>query len=95
MRTVWTLSARPIAKELIESIEPVFHFLVPVFFVVTGIGFDALIGKLFDDIAVATVGRTRGGSAKVSIIASCLFGTNIWDAGFHYWRKGKWRRYIH
>ena len=32
-------------------------------------------GKLFDDIAVATVGKTRGGSAKVSIIASCLFGT--------------------
>lgn len=31
-----SLSARPVAKELIESIEPVFHFLVPVFFVVTG-----------------------------------------------------------
>jgi Kef-type K+ transport system membrane component KefB len=31
-----SLSSRPVAKELIESIEPVFHFLVPVFFVVTG-----------------------------------------------------------
>lgn len=31
-----SLSSRPIAKELIESIEPVYHFLVPVFFVVTG-----------------------------------------------------------
>jgi len=31
-----SLSSRPIAKELIESVEPVFHFLVPVFFVVTG-----------------------------------------------------------
>jgi Kef-type K+ transport system membrane component KefB len=31
-----SLSSRPIAKELIESVEPVYHFLVPVFFVVTG-----------------------------------------------------------
>lgn len=31
-----SLSSRPVAKELIESVESVYHFLVPVFFVVTG-----------------------------------------------------------
>lgn len=35
-----SLSARPIAKELIESVEPVYHFLVPIFFVVTGMMVD-------------------------------------------------------
>jgi Kef-type K+ transport system membrane component KefB len=41
------LSSRPIAKELIASVEPVYHFLVPVFFVVTGMMVDiSAIGAL-------------------------------------------------
>jgi Kef-type K+ transport system membrane component KefB len=31
-----SLSSRPIARDLIESIEPIYHLVVPVFFVVTG-----------------------------------------------------------
>ena len=33
------------------------------------------IGKFYIDLALATVGRTRGGGAKAAIIASSLFGT--------------------
>ncbi|MFH1874595.1 MAG: cation:proton antiporter [Pseudomonadota bacterium] len=41
------LSSRPIAKELIESIQPLFHFLVPIFFVVTGMMVNLLdVGSL-------------------------------------------------
>lgn len=32
-------------------------------------------GKLFIDLAMSLVGRFRGGSAKVSVVASALFGT--------------------
>src|SRR5699024_6020019 len=32
-------------------------------------------GKLFIDLSMALVGRFRGGSAKVSIVASAFFGT--------------------
>ncbi|MFC2040230.1 TRAP transporter permease [Chloroflexota bacterium] len=32
-------------------------------------------GKFFNDMAVALVGKTRGGTAKVSIVASGLFGS--------------------
>ncbi|WP_102349039.1 TRAP transporter permease [Bacillus sp. Marseille-P3661] len=32
-------------------------------------------GKLFIDLAMALVGRFRGGAAKVSVVASALFGT--------------------
>jgi TRAP transporter 4TM/12TM fusion protein len=32
-------------------------------------------GQFFTDIAMATVGRRRGGAAKISVVASALFGT--------------------
>ena len=32
-------------------------------------------GTLFTDFALATMGRYRGGPAKVSVVASCMFGT--------------------
>ena len=32
-------------------------------------------GAFFTDIAMATVGRRRGGAAKISVVASALFGT--------------------
>ena len=32
-------------------------------------------GQFFTDLAMATVGRKRGGAAKVSVVASALFGT--------------------
>lgn len=32
-------------------------------------------GQFFTDLAMATVGRRRGGAAKVSVVASALFGT--------------------
>jgi TRAP transporter 4TM/12TM fusion protein len=32
-------------------------------------------GTLFTDFAIATMGRYRGGPAKVSVAASCMFGT--------------------
>jgi TRAP-type uncharacterized transport system fused permease subunit len=32
-------------------------------------------GAFFTDLAMATVGRRRGGAAKVSVVASALFGT--------------------
>jgi TRAP transporter 4TM/12TM fusion protein len=48
--------------------------------VVTYLFFGALLnrsggGDFFTDLAVAAFGRTRGGSAKVSIVSSLLFGT--------------------
>jgi TRAP transporter 4TM/12TM fusion protein len=32
-------------------------------------------GQFFTDLAMATVGRRRGGAAKISVVASALFGT--------------------
>ena len=32
-------------------------------------------GQFFTDVAMATVGRRRGGAAKISVVASALFGT--------------------
>jgi TRAP transporter 4TM/12TM fusion protein len=32
-------------------------------------------GRFFTDLAMATVGRRRGGAAKISVVASALFGT--------------------
>ena len=32
-------------------------------------------GKFFTELAMATVGRRRGGAAKISVVASALFGT--------------------
>jgi TRAP transporter 4TM/12TM fusion protein len=48
--------------------------------VVTYLFFGALLNRtggadFFNDIAIAMFGRTRGGSAKVSIVSSLLFGT--------------------
>jgi TRAP transporter 4TM/12TM fusion protein len=32
-------------------------------------------GEFFTDIAMASMGRTRGGAAKIAVLGSCLFGT--------------------
>ena len=37
--------------------------------------FQAGGGQFFTDLAMATVGRRRGGAAKISVVASALFGT--------------------
>ena len=37
--------------------------------------FRASGGHFFTDLAMATMGRQRGGAAKISVIGSALFGT--------------------
>jgi TRAP transporter 4TM/12TM fusion protein len=50
------------------SIVVLFIFLGQVLFNTGG-------GEFFTDIAAATMGRRRGGAAKISVLASCLFGS--------------------
>lgn len=76
------LSSRPIAKELIESIEPIYHFFVPIFFVVTGmmVNLNAISALPFFAIAITL-------AAIISKWVGCF--VPAWGMGFN--RKGSTR----
>ena len=54
--------------EIISTVVVAFIIFGTLLFAVGG-------GTLFTDFAIATMGRYRGGPAKVSVAASCMFGT--------------------
>jgi TRAP transporter 4TM/12TM fusion protein len=54
--------------EIISTVVVAFIIFGTLLFAVGG-------GTLFTDFAIATMGRYRGGPAKVSVVASCMFGT--------------------
>ena len=49
--------------------------IVIMFILMGQVLFKAGGGQFFTDLAMATVGRRRGGAAKISVVASALFGT--------------------
>ena len=76
------LSSRLIFEQISLSTAGILGFLTYISstFVYLFILFSALlygtgVGKFYIDLALASVGRTRGGGAKAAIIASSLFGT--------------------
>ena len=77
--------AQPIDRLLAYvAVDPNAIFGLPLTIIVTVVLLFILIGQLllraggsewFTDLAIALMGRTRGGSAKIAIVASAFFGT--------------------